>query len=103
MSKEAEKLGADVLSIITPSFAVASQKELQEHYTEVAKHVNTPIVLYNIPARTGNKLSAAAYRIAQHGNSFFDYCVWVAILEDRPEAGNRFLRFFRFLDSAFLK
>ena len=45
MSKEAEKLGADVLSIITPSFAVASQKELQEHYTEVAKHVNTPIVL----------------------------------------------------------
>ena len=56
MSKEAEKLGADVLSIITPSFAVASQKELQEHYTEVAKHVNTPIVLYNIPARTGNKL-----------------------------------------------
>ena len=32
MSKEAEKLGADVLSIITPSFAVASQKELYDHY-----------------------------------------------------------------------
>ena len=56
MSKEAEKLGADVLSIITPSFAVASQKELYDHYVEVAKHVDTPIVLYNIPARTGNKL-----------------------------------------------
>lgn len=56
MSKEAEKLGADVLSIITPSFAVASQKELYGHYVEVAKHVDTPIVLYNIPARTGNKL-----------------------------------------------
>ena len=36
MSKEAEKLGADVLSIITPSFAVASQKELYDHYVEVA-------------------------------------------------------------------
>ena len=56
MSKKAEQLGADALSIITPSFAVASQKELYDHYCEVAKHVNIPIILYNIPARTGNKL-----------------------------------------------
>lgn len=56
MSKKAQELGADVLSIITPSFAVASQKELYNHYVEVAKHVDIPIVLYNIPARTGNKL-----------------------------------------------
>lgn len=56
MSKRAEAMGADVLSIITPSFALASQKELYDHYVAVAKHVNIPIVLYNIPARTGNKL-----------------------------------------------
>jgi dihydrodipicolinate synthase len=56
MSKKAEELGADILSIITPSFALASQKELYDHYVAVAKHVNIPIVLYNIPARTGNKL-----------------------------------------------
>ncbi len=56
LSRRAEALGADVLSIITPSFALASQKELYDHYCEVAKHVNIPIVLYNIPARTGNKL-----------------------------------------------
>ena len=56
MSKKAQELGADILSIITPSFAVASQKELYDHYVEVAKHVDIPIVLYNIPARTGNKL-----------------------------------------------
>ena len=56
MSKRAEEMGADVLSIITPSFAAASQKELYDHYVEVAKHVNIPIVLYNIPPRTGNKL-----------------------------------------------
>ena len=56
MSKRAEEMGADVLSIITPSFALASQKELYDHYCEVAKHVSIPIVLYNIPACTGNKL-----------------------------------------------
>ena len=56
MSKRAQELGADALSIITPSFALASQKELYDHYVEVAKHVDIPIVLYNIPMRTGNKL-----------------------------------------------
>ena len=56
LSREAERLGADILSIITPSFAVASQQELYDHYCAVAAHVDTPIVLYNIPARTGNKL-----------------------------------------------
>ena len=56
MSKRAEEMGADALSIITPSFALASQKELYDHYVAVAKHVNIPIILYNIPPRTGNKL-----------------------------------------------
>lgn len=56
MSKRAQALGADVLSIITPSFALASQQELYEHYLAVAKQVDLPIVLYNIPARTGNRL-----------------------------------------------
>ena len=56
MSRRAQELGADVLSIITPSFAAASQKELYDHYCEVAKHVDLPIVLYSIPPRTGNKL-----------------------------------------------
>lgn len=56
MSIEAEKLGADALSIITPYFAAASQHELYAHYAEVAKHVSIPIVLYNIPPRTGNRI-----------------------------------------------
>ena len=55
-SKMAKDMGADVLSIITPSFALASQKELYDHYVAVAKEVNIPIILYNIPPRTGNKL-----------------------------------------------
>ena len=49
--------GADVLSIITPSFAAASQQELYDHYRAVAEAVDIPIVLYNIPARTGNALA----------------------------------------------
>ncbi|MGO2083805.1 4-hydroxy-tetrahydrodipicolinate synthase [Vagococcus sp.] len=56
-SKMAQELGVDVLSIITPSFAAASQEELYVHYKTVAEAVETPIVLYNIPARTGNALS----------------------------------------------
>lgn len=55
----AKEVGADVLSIITPSFAAASQNELYEHYKTVAAAVDMPIVLYNIPARTGNALAPA--------------------------------------------
>lgn len=58
-SKMAMDLGADVLSIITPSFAVASQNELYDHYKTVAEAVDMPIILYNIPARTGNALAPA--------------------------------------------
>ena len=56
-SRRAQELGADVLSIITPYFAAASQEELYQHYMAVANAVDMPIVLYNIPARTGNALS----------------------------------------------
>ena len=42
LSKRAEELGADALSVITSSFALASQKELYDHYTAVAKAVNLP-------------------------------------------------------------
>lgn len=66
MAKEA---GADILSIITPSFAAASQNELYEHYRAVAEAVDMPIVLYNIPARTGNALAPATVaRLAKIDN-----------------------------------
>ena len=68
-SKMAEAAGADVLSIITPSFAAASQEELYAHYKAVAEAVDMPIVLYNIPARTGNALAPATVgRLAQIEN-----------------------------------
>lgn len=62
LSRKAEELGADVLSIITPSFAAASQNEMITHYRTVADSVSLPILLYNIPARTGNALQPATVK-----------------------------------------
>lgn len=68
-SKMAQAAGADVLSIITPSFAAASQDELYTHYKTVAEAVDMPIVLYNIPDRTGNALTPATVgRLAEIDN-----------------------------------
>lgn len=68
-SKMAQAAGADILSIITPSFAAASQDELYTHYKAVAEAVDMPIVLYNIPARTGNALTPATVgRLAEIEN-----------------------------------
>lgn len=68
-SKMAQAAGADILSIITPSFAAASQDELYTHYKAVAEAVDMPIVLYNIPARTGNALTPATIgRLAEIEN-----------------------------------
>lgn len=58
LSKECEKIGADVLSVITPYFAALSQKELIAHFTALADSVSIPIVLYNIPARTNVAMTA---------------------------------------------
>lgn len=68
-SKMAMDIGADVLSIITPSFGAASQNELYEHYKTVAESVDMPLVLYNIPARTGNAITPdTVARLAQIEN-----------------------------------
>jgi 4-hydroxy-tetrahydrodipicolinate synthase len=51
-----EQMGADALSIITPYFLTFTQQELIGHYRTVADATGLPIILYNIPARTGNSL-----------------------------------------------
>ncbi|GAB6086909.1 4-hydroxy-tetrahydrodipicolinate synthase [Alkaliphilus crotonatoxidans] len=56
LSKEAQKIGVDALSIISPYFAAISQEEIFEHYSAVAQSTDLPIILYNIPARTGNQI-----------------------------------------------
>ncbi|MFV0556432.1 MAG: 4-hydroxy-tetrahydrodipicolinate synthase [Lactovum sp.] len=57
LSQKAKEIGVDVLSLITPSFAAASQEELYTHFKTVAEAVDMPIVLYNIPARAGNAIA----------------------------------------------
>ncbi len=56
LSREFEALGVDALSIITPDFLSFTQRELYNYYQQVAAETSLPIILYNIPARTGNAL-----------------------------------------------
>ena len=53
MSKWAEKIGVDGLLIITPYYNKTTQKGLVEHFKAIATSVTSPIIIYNVPSRTG--------------------------------------------------
>ena len=52
-SKYAESIGADGLLLVTPYYNKTTQNGLIMHYTEIAKNTSLPIILYNVPSRTG--------------------------------------------------
>jgi len=69
LSLEAEEAGADALLMVTPYYNKASQAGLIRHFTYVADRVKTPIILYNVPSRTGVNIQPETYAaLGQHEN-----------------------------------
>ena len=61
LAKEAEEAGADALLIVTPYYNKATQNGLVAHYTAIANSVKLPIILYNVPSRTGVNIKPETY------------------------------------------
>jgi 4-hydroxy-tetrahydrodipicolinate synthase len=69
LSVEAEKMGADALLLMTPYYNKTSQSGLIASFTAVADAVNIPILLYNIPGRTGMNIEINTFKeLAKHPN-----------------------------------
>ncbi len=62
LSNDAEKCGVDGLLMVTPYYNKASQDGLIESYTYIEKRVSTPIILYNVPSRTGVNIKPETYK-----------------------------------------
>jgi len=62
LSQEAEKCGADGILTVTPYYNKASQKGLVQHFTAIANSVKIPVILYNVPSRTGVNFSIATLK-----------------------------------------
>ena len=62
LSTEAEKAGADALLLVTPYYNKATQKGLIEHFVKTAEAVKIPVILYNVPSRTGCNIQPATVK-----------------------------------------
>jgi 4-hydroxy-tetrahydrodipicolinate synthase len=69
LSKEAEKLGVDGIMLVCPYYNKPSQEGLYQHFKQIAGAISLPIMLYNVPGRTGiNLLPETVARLAQIEN-----------------------------------
>lgn len=62
ISKRAEKLNADGLLVVTPYYNKTSQEGLIEHYKTIANSVNIPVIVYDVPSRTGCKIEPETFK-----------------------------------------
>lgn len=68
-AENAKAVGADGVLMVTPYYNKSTQKGLIEHFSYVADRVDIPLILYNVPSRTGIGISAETYRtLSQHPN-----------------------------------
>lgn len=66
---DAEKAGADAFLMVTPYYNKTSQRGLVAHYNYIADRVNRPIILYNVPSRTGVAIKPETYKeLSKHPN-----------------------------------
>ena len=69
LAQGCEKAGADAVLLVTPYYNKATQQGLLRHYKVIADSVGTPIILYNVPSRTGVNIQPETYaELAQHPN-----------------------------------
>ncbi len=69
LARAFDKIGVDGIAVITPFFIECTQDGLERHFSTVADAVETPVYLYDIPARTQNHIEPdTARRLAAHGN-----------------------------------
>lgn len=93
LSKQAEKIGVDGLLLVTPYYNRPSQEGLYQHFKSVAQATSLPVMLYNVPKRTGVHLSAeTTIRLAEISNvvatkeASGDLDTITQIIENTPES-----------------